>query len=85
MTPNHYIFGYRLGTLSDKEVDSEEEETDEGKRMKYIRTRQSYLWNRWEREYLTNLREYHEMRSKGNKPEGNDDKGRADQSWKVEA
>ena len=38
--------------------------------MKYIRTRQSHLLNHWEREYLTSLREYHEMRSKGNdKPE----------------
>ena len=70
MIPNHVIFGYQLGTLPDGETDSEEEETDQGKHMKYIQMRQSHLWNRWEREYLTNLREYHEMRSKGNnKPE----------------
>ena len=70
LTPNHFSFGYRLGTLPYSETDTEEEETDEGKCMKYIRTRQSHLWNRWEREYLTNLREYYDMRSKAiNKPE----------------
>ena len=38
--------------------------------MKYIRTRQQHLWNRWEKEYLTNLREHHEMGTSGSsKPE----------------
>ena len=70
LTPNHLIFGHRLGTLPDAEVDSADEDTDEGKRMKYIRTRQQHLWNRWEKEYLTNLREYHEMGTSGSsKPE----------------
>ena len=64
------IFGHRLGTLPDAEVDSADEDTDEGKRMKYIRTRQQHLWNRWEKEYLTNLREHHEMGTSGSsKPE----------------
>ena len=70
LTPNHLIFGHRLGTLPDAEVDSADEDTDEGKRMKYIRTRQQHLWNRWEKEYLTNLREHHEMGTSGSsKPE----------------
>ena len=70
LTPNHFIFGHRLGTLPDSEVDSADEDTDEGKRMKYIRTRQQHLWNRWEKEYLTNLREHHEMGTSGrSKPE----------------
>ena len=70
MTPNHITFGNRLVTPPDSETDSEKEETDEGKCMKYIRMRQSHLWNRWERGNLTDLREYHEMRSKENdKPE----------------
>ena len=70
LTPNHLIFGHRLGTLPDAEVDSADEDTDEGKCMKYIRTRQQHLWNRWEKEYLTNLREHHEMGTSGSsKPE----------------
>ena len=70
LMPNHLIFGHRLGTLPDAEVDSADEDTDEGKRMKYIRTRQQHLWNRWEKEYLTNLREHHEMGTSGSsKPE----------------
>ena len=70
LTPNHLIFGHRLGTLPDAEVDSADEDTDEGKHMKYIRTRQQHLWNRWEKEYLTNLREHHEMGTSGSsKPE----------------
>ena len=70
LTPNHLIFGHRLGTLPDSEVDSADEDTDAGKHMKYIRTRQQHLWNRWEKEYLTNLSEHHEMGTSGSsKPE----------------
>ena len=73
LTPNHFIFGYRLGTLPDSETDSEEEETDEGKCISKVHTNKTITSEeslRWEREYLTDLREYHEMRSKENdKPE----------------
>ena len=70
LTPNHLIFSHILGTLPDSEVDSADEDTDEGKYMKYTQTRQQHLWNRWEKEYLTNLRKLHEMGTRGSsKPE----------------
>ena len=46
LTPNHLIFGHRLGTLPDAEVDSADEDTDEGKHMEYIQTRPQHLWDR---------------------------------------
>ena len=45
LTPNHLIFGHRLGTLPDSEVDSADDDTDEGKHMKCIRMRQQHLRN----------------------------------------
>ena len=43
------------------EVCDEEEEGENGflKRFRYLAKKRLHFWNRWRREYLTDLREYH--------------------------
>ena len=60
LTPSHLLFGRRLVSLPD-EVCEEEEEGENGflKRFRYLAKKRLHFWNRWRREYLTDLREYH--------------------------
>ena len=60
LTPSHLIFGFRLSSLPDV-IPSEEQECvpSANKRFHYLSKVRDHFWNRWRREYLTDLREYH--------------------------
>ncbi|XP_068211786.1 uncharacterized protein [Palaemon carinicauda] len=57
LTPNHLILGRRLRSFP-REVRNWK---DVGKRFLYITKKCDDLWKRWEREYLTSLRETHRV------------------------
>ncbi|XP_046854266.1 uncharacterized protein LOC124447403 [Xenia sp. Carnegie-2017] len=60
LTPSHLVTGRRLLSMPD-EV-SGEEESDEGyckKRYQYLSKKKMHFWNRWRKEYLVDLREFH--------------------------
>lgn len=60
LTPSHLMFGRRIKTMPDEVIEDEEEgETRYTKRFRYLSIRLAHFWNRWRREYLTNLREFH--------------------------
>ena len=60
LTPSHLLYGRRLLSLPEEGRD-EEEEHDTGllRRFRYLARLRSHFWNRWHREYLTDLREQH--------------------------
>ena len=66
LTPAHLIYGKRLVTLPDSIVyPREEQDTPEllNKRMKYLITLQNKFWQKWQSEYLSELREQHKERN----------------------
>lgn len=60
LTPSHLIYGRPL--LSLPEIRNDEEESEMGllRRFRYLDKLRIYFWNRWRREYLTDLREHHQ-------------------------
>lgn len=60
-TPSHLIYGRRIKSLSDEitEPDDKVNEDQCPTRFKYLSTRLNHFWNRWRREHLANLREFH--------------------------
>ena len=67
LTPSHLLYGHRLSTLSqnlDSDVDLDENNDKLGKRFLYLTKKISHFWNRWRKEYLTDLREHPKLRSK---------------------
>lgn len=61
LTPSHLIYGRRIKALPDEIVEPDDvvNETQCSSRFKYLSTRLSHFWNRWRREYLASLREFH--------------------------
>ena len=60
LTPSHLLFGRRMNTMPDMVVEDEEEgESKYTRRFRYLSVRLAHFWNRWRREYLTDLREFH--------------------------
>lgn len=60
LTPSHLMFGRRIKTMPDEIIEEEEEcESRYTRRFRYLSVRLAHFWNRWRREYLTDLREYH--------------------------
>ena len=60
LTPSHLMFGRRLISMPDDIIaDDSEDESDCGKRFKYLTKKKEHFWNRWRREYLVDLREFH--------------------------
>ena len=61
LTPSDLIYGRRIKTLPDEIVEPDDvvSEAQWSARFKYLSTRLSHFWNRWRREYLANLREFH--------------------------
>ena len=72
LMPSHLICGKRLCCLPDvnNELDPNEDYVEDvttgtlTKRMKYVMYLLSHFWNRWNKEYLVELREYYRNRSK---------------------
>ena len=62
LTPSHLLYGRRLVSLPDEVCDGDEE--GEGgflRRFRYLAKKRVHYWNRWHKEYLTNLRERHKI------------------------
>ena len=59
LTHSHLIFGTRIKTVPDEIVENEEGESRYTRRFRYLSVRLAHFWNRWRREYLTDLREFH--------------------------
>ena len=62
LTPAHLRYGRRLVTVLDELVSDDcysDEETSMLKRFRYMAKKKRHYWNRWDKEYLTDLRGYH--------------------------
>ncbi|KAK3727756.1 hypothetical protein QZH41_005209 [Actinostola sp. cb2023] len=66
LTPSHLVIGRRLATLPTPQEfsDDEQDESAIQKRARYLGRLIKHFWNRWVKEYLHNLREFHQRRSK---------------------
>ena len=62
LTPNHLIFGHRLPQMPDLPEDLVDED-DASMRLKHIESRLNQIWDRWKREYLVGLREFHKPKA----------------------
>ena len=64
LTPSHLIFGRRFNTIPDEVLEAEDIYSTESysARFKYLSTKLAHFWERWRREYLANLREFHRMK-----------------------
>ena len=65
LTPAHLLYGRRLATLPDEHI--EKNNDDLKGRLEYLTQRLNHFWNRWQHEYLVNLREYHKSNVKSGK------------------
>lgn len=66
LTPSHLIYGRRLLSLPE-EARNDEEESETGilRRFRYLARLRIHFWNRWRKEYLTDLREHHRGKKEG--------------------
>ena len=64
LTPSHLIYGRRIKGMPDDIVESDDYTGNNAceKRFRYLTMRLRHFWNRWRREYLANLREFHRPR-----------------------
>ncbi|XP_028416132.1 uncharacterized protein LOC114539721 [Dendronephthya gigantea] len=59
LTPSHLLVGRRLKSMPDGVVGEESDEEYCSKRFRYLCRKKQHFWNRWRKEYLTDLREFH--------------------------
>ena len=61
LTPNHLLFGRNLtdNFITDAAID-----VKPAKRLDYLRKLLDHYWTRWQREYLSELREQHRVKSR---------------------
>ena len=64
LTPAHLIHGRKITTLPDLQ-DDDEEEVGIRRRYRHLSKRLQHFWRRWQREYLTGLRESHDCTATG--------------------
>ena len=66
LTPSHLLCGYRMSSLPESissNIEYDEDHDKLTKRFLYLTNRLSHFWNRWRKEYITDLREYHKESS----------------------
>ena len=67
LTPSHLIHGYRLSSLaegtSNKKDLFDSSHNILTKRFLYLSRQISHFWKRWRKEYLVDLREFHNMKN----------------------
>lgn len=63
LTPSHLLVGYRILTLPDPTIPDDPDYSPEGmtRRMSHLSRVLKHFWNRWKKEYLLELREFHRM------------------------
>ena len=60
LTPSHLAFGRRIKSMPDEIAEEpEKNESNCSERFRYLTVKLAHFWNRWRREYLVNLREFH--------------------------
>ena len=65
LTPSHLMFGRRLTTLPIKRnLENCHVDVNFPKRYRYLVSKLSHFWNRWQHEYLVDLREQHKLGGK---------------------
>lgn len=65
LTPSHLVSGRRLSTLPYPEDDYKDDDDDSlTRRQLYLNFLLSHFRNRWKSEYLTSLREFHNLKRK---------------------
>ena len=67
LTPSHLLYGRKLSSLPEQvSIFSEENENElQGnitKRFLYLSRKLTHFWNRWSKEYLVDLREFHKLK-----------------------
>ena len=71
LTPSHLLTGSRLLSIPDdhvaEEIDDEDEHNALTRRERYLAKLLGHFWKRWQKEYLLNLRESHNLAVKKNK------------------
>ena len=67
LTPAHLIYGRRLQSLPEVTEEEDESESTCTRRYKYLNQKLEHFWKRWQREYLTDLRESHRMQGSSNR------------------
>uniref|UniRef100_A0A7M6DQ45 Integrase catalytic domain-containing protein n=1 Tax=Clytia hemisphaerica TaxID=252671 RepID=A0A7M6DQ45_9CNID len=65
LTPNHLIFGRRINMVAEK---LGERTAQVEKRVQYLETLLEHFWNRWNKEYLTELREHYQQKYMKRRP-----------------
>ena len=82
LTPSHLLCGRRISSLSEQVDTSFDENDNENqssmtKRFLYLSRKLTHFWNRWRKEYLIDLREFHKQKdTKTNEIAKGDCKGR---------
>ena len=66
LTPNHMIHGRRVATLAWEQPESDNE-IDATRRWKHLKKQLQHFWKRWNREYISSLREHHRLNSETSK------------------
>ena len=61
LTPNHLMFGRTLPTTGEQRVMTNIQDSNEclSKRKRLLESALDHFWDRWRREYVTSLRDYH--------------------------
>ena len=80
LTPNSMILGRDTKMIDGNMIEDEEGDLSWRKRQKYVKRCKDAAWRRWQREYVTALRERHNMQDKSkavniNERERSDDQG----------
>lgn len=69
LTPSHLLHGRRIMSIPDEVIEpADVMEVDINSRFRYLNVKLAHFWNRWHKEYLTDLREHHRLKGKVSGP-----------------